>query len=72
MTMLKTHTPAPPWRRCRLALSLLAMVLVTACQGENMDITAGYRPPEEVRRTGNRLRDEASLYLQQHAHNPIN
>jgi len=36
-----------------------------------MDILEGARSPEEVRRTGNRLRDESSLYLQQHARNPV-
>jgi len=30
-----------------------------------------YRSPEEVRREGNRLQNESSLYLQQHAHNPV-
>ena len=29
------------------------------------------RTPAEVRRDGNRLRDEGSLYLRQHAHNPV-
>jgi uncharacterized protein YyaL (SSP411 family) len=29
------------------------------------------RTTAEIRRQGNRLRDEASLYLQQHAHNPV-
>ncbi len=71
MTTRATRTPAPRRRRHRLATTLVTLVLVAACQGENMDITAGYRPPEEVRRTGNRLRDEASLYLQQHARNPV-
>src|SRR6056297_3131224 len=33
-------------------------------------MTDGPRPAAEVRRTGNRLRHEASLYLQQHAANP--
>ena len=27
--------------------------------------------PDDLRRHGNRLRDEASLYLRQHAHNPL-
>ncbi len=27
--------------------------------------------PAEIRRTGNRLKDEPSLYLRQHAHNPV-
>ena len=50
---------------------LITLVLLGACQGEDMNIAAGYRSPEEVRRTGNRLRDQASLYLQQHANNPV-
>ena len=29
------------------------------------------RTPAEIRRDGNRLRDEGSLYLRQHAHNPV-
>jgi uncharacterized protein YyaL (SSP411 family)/aminoglycoside phosphotransferase (APT) family kinase protein len=29
------------------------------------------RPPAVVRRDGNRLKDERSLYLRQHAHNPV-
>ena len=29
------------------------------------------RSPDEIRAEGNHLKDEASLYLQQHAHNPI-
>ncbi len=29
------------------------------------------RTPAEIRRDGNRLRDEPSLYLRQHAHNPL-
>ncbi|HOX24704.1 MAG TPA: thioredoxin domain-containing protein [Candidatus Krumholzibacteria bacterium] len=32
---------------------------------------SAYRAPGEVRRTGNRLRDEASRYLRQHAANPV-
>ncbi len=34
-------------------------------------MTHAPRTPAEVRRTGNRLREEASLYLQQHAGNPV-
>ncbi|MFO7652227.1 MAG: thioredoxin domain-containing protein [Candidatus Krumholzibacteriia bacterium] len=30
-----------------------------------------HRDPQTIRREGNRLRDEASLYLKQHAHNPV-
>ena len=36
-----------------------------------MDHHAPHRTPAEVRQAGNRLRDEASLYLQQHARNPV-
>ncbi len=31
----------------------------------------GHRSTDSIRRDGNRLRDEASLYLRQHAHNPV-
>ncbi len=31
----------------------------------------GTRTPEEIRAEGNRLRDEGSAYLRQHAHNPV-
>ncbi len=30
-----------------------------------------YRTPDEVRRQGNHLQDQDSLYLRQHAHNPV-
>jgi len=36
-----------------------------------MDSTRIDRTPADVRRTGNRLRHERSLYLRQHAHNPV-
>ncbi|MBD3220650.1 DUF255 domain-containing protein [bacterium] len=36
-----------------------------------MSETTGYRPPADVRRDGNRLQDEPSLYLRQHARNPV-
>ncbi len=55
-------------RHARFAIALFA---ATGCGGDTMDIAAGRRTPTEVRRTGNRLRDETSLYLQQHARNPV-
>ncbi len=36
-----------------------------------MSETTGYRPPAEVRQGGNHLQEEPSLYLRQHAHNPV-
>jgi uncharacterized protein YyaL (SSP411 family) len=36
-----------------------------------MDASGSARDPATIRRDGNRLKDEASLYLRQHAHNPV-
>lgn len=63
-----TRTIRQTARSLVLGLVVLSM---SACQGDSMDIIEGARTPEEVRRTGNRLRDESSLYLQQHAQNPV-
>ena len=56
-----------------LLWGLICVGVMTACsdQGDSMTSGPGDRSAAEVRRQGNRLQHEASLYLRQHAANPV-
>ena len=56
------------------ALTLLATHLTGCLMQEsngNDALPGGPRTPQDIMRDGNRLKDEPSVYLQQHAHNPM-
>jgi len=55
-----------------MAIASLTLFLAGCPMNGSADQSADSpRTPAEIRRDGNRLTDEPSLYLQQHAHNPI-
>ncbi len=58
-----------------LALPLLTFVLtgcpMTDSHSNEQDVPQAPRTTKDIIRDGNHLKDEPSLYLQQHAHNPL-
>jgi len=71
----ETNTMQHPLR----TLLIVALTLsVTGCFMQDSNDTPdeaaniGPRTVEDIRRDGNQLKGESSLYLQQHAHNPLN
>jgi len=56
----------------RVAFTLVTLLLVGFCMNQTESRAEDEpRTPAVVRAEGNHLKDESSLYLQQHAHNPI-
>jgi len=57
-----------------IALTLLTLIL-TGCPMQESNgkdpVPSGPRTPQEIIRDGNHLINEPSVYLQQHAHNPL-
>jgi uncharacterized protein YyaL (SSP411 family) len=68
-----------PMRKAIKILAVLALTFILAgCSMQNSNdapeessADAGPRTVEDIKRDGNRLKGESSLYLQQHAHNPM-
>jgi len=54
---------------CVSRFNLFTLILAGCFMHESS--AADAREPEDIRREGNRLKNESSLYLQQHAHNPL-
>ena len=71
--------PAPPPRDRAAAPATTSAPApakpVAAAPGDEAQVSAGpawkVRPPAEVAKAGNHLASEGSVYLQQHAHNPL-
>jgi len=74
MKTVLNKAAAPSRRRRVLPLLRTAafLALLAVCTGAAMtDRDDGLRTPAQIRAQGNHLRDESSVYLRQHAHNPV-
>ncbi len=63
------------FKALKLAAFSLLTIFLTGCPMQETNGTdstpAGPRTPEQIMRDGNHLKGEPSVYLQQHAHNPL-
>ena len=72
-TILKMRVgDARPHRLIPLLRTALILAILAVCTGAVMsDETVEGRTPAQIREQGNHLADESSVYLRQHAHNPV-